>query len=148
MLRKLKGSSWGVSSFLILTSYKILIRSLIDHAALTIPLLAKSTISKLEVIQNTAVRIAYRCDPRTTREQLLKIANLDSLQSRSIKQIDKYLKNSIRYDKTIVKHQLAEYMSHRDVQEGAISNRIPKITPLGYLFSNSNSEAKEYLQKL
>ena len=91
---------------------------------MAIPLLANTTINKLEVIQYTAIRIAYRCDPRTTRTQLLKIPNLDTLQTRSIKQIDKFLKNSIRFDKTIVKHQLTEYMKYKDTQEGAISNSI------------------------
>ena len=148
MLRKLKGSSWGVSSFLIITTYKILIRSLIDYVALTIPLLAKSTIRKLEVIQYNAVRIAYRCDPRKTREELLRIPCLDTLETRAIKQIDKFLKNSIRYDKPIIKLQLKEYMNHQAVQEGAISNKIPRNTPLGYLLSNSKSKAREYLHQI
>ena len=39
-------------------------------------------------------------------------------------------------------------MKYKDIQEGAISNRIPRITPLGYLLSNSNSDAREYMQKL
>ena len=140
MLRKLKGTSWGVSSSLIITTYKILIRSLIDYAALTIPLLSKTSLNKLESIQRNAIRIAYRCPPNTSCEELLQISCLESIESRSIQQANKFLTKSIRYDNQNVRKQIENYAKYPDIQEGAISNKAPKTTLLGNLLNNDSSK--------
>ena len=60
MLRKMKGNSWGVNSKLIIIAYNVLIRSIIDYAVidLTLPLIFRSSLVKIETIQRNVIRIA------------------------------------------------------------------------------------------
>ena len=145
MLRKLKGSKWGVSSSLIIITFKILIRSIIDYAAMTLPLLSATSLTKLEVIQRQAIRIAYRCPLYTTCEQMLQISSLDSIFDRSITLIDNFFIKSLRTNHSLVANQLQEYAQFQEVLEGAICNVKPRKTLLGALLKTNQSKAIDYL---
>ena len=46
MLKRLKGRNWGLSSSLLIITYKVLIRSIFDYSAITFSLLSSTTINK------------------------------------------------------------------------------------------------------
>lgn len=150
MLRRLKGKDWGASPFLIITSFKMLICSLIDFSSLTIPVLANPWLKKLEVIQRNAIRIAYRCPPRTSCDSILAVANMTTILERSIKLCDRYFSKSLKYNNTIIKKQIEEYMNNIDLQEGGIAKKSTPIraTILGALLINEYSKAQDYLVNL
>lgn len=148
MLRKMKGNSWGVNSKLIIITYKVLIRSIIDYAGLTLPLISRSSLVKLETIQRNAIRIAYRCPFRSTCDHLLEIAKLDSIENRTENQLNKYFKKAIKFENVIIKNQLNDYSQQIPVYEGAISNKKPRTTILGFLNQNENSYINQYISAI
>ena len=62
ILRALAGSSWGCQKEVILMTYKALILPIINYAcAVWFPMCAQSKLDQLQVIQNSALRIATGC---------------------------------------------------------------------------------------
>ena len=147
MLRSIKGKKWGVSSFIILTSYKVLIRSIIDYSSLTIPLLSPTNVNRLEIVQRNAIRIAHRCPWTVPFSELLETSKLVTIYERSICQIDKYLKRSIKINNISVKKDIENYVQNIDLHEGGTANAKTKIrsTLLGNLLISSYSNSQVYL---
>lgn len=147
MLRSIKGKKWGVSSFIILTSYKVLIRSIIDYSSLTIPLLSPTNVNQLEVVQRNAIRIAYRFPLSVSFDQLMVTSKLPCILERSICQIDKYLKKSMKYNNIPVKKNIQNYVQNIDLHEGGTANMktIIRSTLLGNLLISRYSNSQLYL---
>ena len=144
MLRKIRGTNWGVSSNLLMITYKVLIRSIQDYATLTIPLLTETKRLQFEILQRKAIKIAHNIPPGTTCLEMLKIAKVDSVMDRSITQIDKYLKKSISSENSLIKIQLNSYVTNIELFEGK-EDASTKPTLLGLLLINEKSSAQQYL---
>ena len=88
MLRKIKGSNWGASQKLIITSYKVLIRPIIEYPSFAILMMAKNNQKKLIKIQNEAIRIATFWPLKTSSIIMNQRVGLDSLESRALQLTD------------------------------------------------------------
>ena len=147
MLRSIKGKDWGVSSFIILTSYKVLIRSIIDYSSLTIPLLSPANLNKLEIVQRYAIRIAYRYPLTIPFKQLLDTSKLSCILERSIRQIDTYLQKSKKINNIPVNTVIQTFVQNIDLYEGGTANMKTKTrsTLLDNLLISSYSIFQVYL---
>ena len=146
LLKKLSGKNWGVKPLLILITYKVLIRSIIDYSILTVPTLSVTSLNKLEVIQRKAIRIAFCWPADSSSVALLNISNLTSIEERAILLCDKFFRKAILQNNFTVIREINNYLVHREVNEGAISNskHIHK-TLFGTLLTNKMSDAHNYL---
>lgn len=71
ILRCLVGCSWGADRNLMLMIYKAMIRSVFDYGCLAYGSAARSTLSKLDVVQSRALRICTGAFRTTTILSLL-----------------------------------------------------------------------------
>ena len=71
VLKALTTNSWGKCKETIITTYKTITRPIIEYACTVwSPLAAETNINKLQVIQNTALRIATGCTRDTNQQHL------------------------------------------------------------------------------
>ena len=71
ILKALAGSSWGQNKEALLITYKALIESVMNYAApIWFPNVSESSIKKLQIVQNTALRIATGCIKMTPIQHL------------------------------------------------------------------------------
>ena len=62
--------------------YKSYIRPVLEYGAPVILGASKTYIKKLQIIQNKAIRIAYKLDPLSHTEDIHKIAKIDLIKDR------------------------------------------------------------------
>ena len=71
ILKALAGTDWGQSKENLIMTYKALIRSLMDYGCVIwYPNASKTQIHKLQIIQNTALRIATGCHHNASQAQV------------------------------------------------------------------------------
>ena len=134
ILRRIKGSNWGASPKLILTSYKVLIRPIIEYAPF-IPLAMSDTSQTiLQRIQNSAIRIATKWPMNTTTEEMNNKVNLELLTDRASKLSIKYISKAYVNNDSIhnlindynIAPQLAEGLHSKGQQRDTIIGLIKK----------------------
>jgi hypothetical protein len=91
MLKKIKGKNWGANKNLILSTYKTLIRSIIEYAPFVSIVASTKDQNKLEIIQNKAARLALNKPFRTTTKEILTQSKLTTINERVTIQTIKYL---------------------------------------------------------
>jgi hypothetical protein len=91
MLRSIRGKDWGVNTGLLLIIYKALIRSLIDYAPAVTITMCDTAKAKFERIQNKTVRAITKWPAGMTNDEMLEEYNIDKIESRALKLMDKYL---------------------------------------------------------
>ena len=96
-LKRIKGRGWGAKPKLIITTFKSLIRSIIEYAPFIPSIIAPSKLSKLEAIQRRAVKIALGWPANSLNKDVqAKYASfkLEPIVKRSEKLSKKYLMKS------------------------------------------------------
>ena len=101
MLSSMKGKKWGLSSELMIASYKVLIRSIFDYSSLILITIAPTTLNKFAILQNKAIRISTYWPPGTTTTEMLNKTNLEPLKIRSFCLIVNYLNKSLIHNTAI-----------------------------------------------
>lgn len=136
ILASMKGKKWGLSTNLLLTTYKVLVRSLFDYSALINLILAPSLLTKLTQVQNKAMRLATYWPPGVTTNKMLLDTDLTSLKDRSTQMTIKFLNKSLD-DNKMISSLLDKYLECPEVCEGAITKKNKKIfkTLLGIILS-------------
>lgn len=67
VLKALADSAWGKSKETILTTFKAIGKSIINYAApIWTPQASKTSLDKIQVCQNAALRVVYRISPHGT----------------------------------------------------------------------------------
>jgi hypothetical protein len=123
MLKSIKGHNWGASTKLLLTTYKVLVRSLIEYAPLAILKMAPKYQERLE---RAAVRIATHWPPGVSTEIYGQL-QLERLKDRALKLMDKYLCKGYRTNK-LVTDLIDDYNEAAPIIEGLF--RRPKNKPV------------------
>ena len=125
-LRSIKGRKWGASEKVIIRSYKVLIRPVIEYAPF-IPLIAAPTHQHtLETIQNAAIRIASYWPLFTPTETMLHKAKLESVESRAFQLSNKYIIKAYSNNQ-LIKEYIDDYNIAINLNEG--SHYKPNSTP-------------------
>ena len=109
MIKSIKGKNWGASSKLAMTTYKVLVRPLIEYVPFITLLLPETNYMKLERIQREAVRNAYNWAQGTSTTEIYKQHNMESIKDRAIKLTDRYILQS-------VPHEHHSQRTHRRIQ--------------------------------
>ena len=82
LLKLLSGSKWGCKPKTLMRLYKSYIRPVLEYGAPVILGASETYIKKLQIIQNKAIRIAYKLDPLSHTEDIHKIAKIDLIKDR------------------------------------------------------------------
>ena len=82
LLKLLSGSKWGCKPKTLMGLYKSYIRPVLEYGAPVILGASETYIKKLQIIQNKAIRIAYKLDPLSHTEDIHKIAKIDLIKDR------------------------------------------------------------------
>ena len=78
-----RGRTWVASTKLIINSYKILIRPIIQYAPLITTIVYQTNLEKIERVQRTAVRIATYLPPGISTSEMYKRVKLEPLIDRA-----------------------------------------------------------------
>ena len=101
MMRSIRGKNWGASPKLLLTTYKTLIRPIMEY----IPFIKYSTSEKslmsLEMRQRKAVKIAYRLPLSTATKDCYRLAQIDIIKDRFESLSTRYLHKASNCNKLI-----------------------------------------------
>ena len=82
--------------------YKSLIFSIMEYSSILYPLISQSSFKKLEIIQNKAIRISYKCGWRENTSDLLAMAKLDDLKQRFDELNSRYLEKCLLSNELII----------------------------------------------
>ena len=132
MLANMRGKRWGLSSQLLITAYKVLVRSIFDYSSFVLISIAPPNLKKINMVQNRAIRIATYWPPGYSTSQMLKITHLDSLYLRSICLSVNYLNKSLAYNNSTIE-MFIDYIMAYQVNEGAITktHKVIRRTIIG-----------------
>jgi hypothetical protein len=143
IIKNIKGKNWGASSKLVIATYKVLIRPLIEYVPFISLLLPESNYLKLERIQREAIRKAYNWPIGTSAAEIYKQYNFESIKDRAIKLTDKYIYKAF-HTNIIIKELIEEYNILSEFDEGAYCKTKPRTTVLGKL-KGFNTRSKQLL---
>ena len=85
LMRKLAGTSWGADSSILTKVYTATVRPTIEYASTTWGTAAKTNKSRLDKIQNMALRVILGAMKTSPVHDMEKTANVEPLQRRSLK---------------------------------------------------------------
>jgi hypothetical protein len=82
MMRSIRGKNWGASPKLLTTTYKALIRPIIEYIPFVKYSASETSMMTLETLQRKAVKIAFRLPISTATKDCYKLARIDSIKDR------------------------------------------------------------------
>jgi hypothetical protein len=82
MMRSIRGKNWGASPKLLLTTYKALVRPIIEYIPFIKYSASETSMMKLETLQRKAVKIAFRLPNSTATKDCYKLARIDNIKDR------------------------------------------------------------------
>ena len=101
MLRSIKGHNWGASEELIINSYKVLIRPIMEYAPIATLIMSDKNKNKIEKVQRAAVRVATYWPIKTSTATMYAKFNLKSAVERAQELADNYMVKSIANNELI-----------------------------------------------
>ncbi len=143
MLRSIKGHNWGASEELIIKSYKVLIRPILEYAPMATLVMSDTSKNKLEKVQRAAVRVATYWPIKTNTAIMYEIFKLQSLIERVHELADNYIVKS-HESNDLIQHIANKYKQAAELADGAHS-RKPRLTPFGVLRLNTRSKSSQLL---
>ena len=131
-LRRIKGQKWGASSKLILTTYKALIRPIIDYAPFaTLTMDAKYQL-KLERLQRAAIRVAIPWYPHTSASQIYNRIKMEPIVDRAKRLSKNYLSRTL-VNGSIANEAIEEYYRNGVRDDGPYWKNSNRPTLLGHI---------------
>ena len=157
LIKSIRGKNWGASSKLIMTTYKALVRPILEYVPFATLILPHTNYMKLERIQRAAVRTAFYWPQYKTTSDIYIEKNIQSIRDRAIKLSDRYICKAYRTN-IIITELIDNYNILSEFDEGAHCKTIPRPTILGtikkhnvvckrYLVATTQSEQMEVYQQ-
>lgn len=101
MMRSIRGKNWGASPKLLLTTYKTLIRPIMEYIPFVKYSASESSIMTLEMLQRKAVKIAFRLPISTATKDCYKLARIDNIKDRFESLSKRYLQKATNNNQLI-----------------------------------------------
>ena len=143
MIKSIRGKNWGASSKLAITTYKVLVRPLIEYVPFITLLLPETNYMKMERIQREALRNAYYWAQGISTTDMYKQHNMESIKDRAIKLTDRYIYKAY-HTNLIIKELIDEYNTLSEFDEGAYCKTQARKTILGKV-KEFNTVSKQLL---
>ena len=143
MMRRIKGKSWGASTALILTTYKVLVRPILEYAPFLLLTMSKSNQDKIERIQRAAARVATPWPPHTSTKEIYAHTGLIPLLDRAYSLTDKYICKAIP-NNPLIRDQIISYKSSAELDDGAhVKPKSRRKTILGLIAENKDLKCNQ-----
>lgn len=113
IIKILSCKSWKLQPRTLLNIYKSLIRSVIEYSSIIYPLISSSTLKRLEIIQNKAIRLSYKTGWRDSSAVLVNLANIQELKDRFDELNAKYLTKCINSDNELKIELMEDFNSFK-----------------------------------
>jgi len=143
MLRSIKGHNWGASEELIINSFKVLIRPIMEYAPIATLIMSDKSKNKIEKVQRAAVRVATYWPIKTSTATMYAKFNLKSAVERAQELADNYMVKSIANNE-LIQSTAHRYTVAAELADGAHSKN-PRPTPLGVLRMNKRTKSSQQL---
>jgi hypothetical protein len=114
--------SWHLKQHTLVQLYKSLVRSIMEYSSFIVPYITQS-LYKLELIQKTAIICILKQPYDTPTEDLLKIANLETLKTRLDQLNQRFLTNAITNKHELILPLFKEYTNYME-------NKTPKYSTI------------------
>ena len=82
LLRLLSGTNWGCKPKIIMQLYKQYVRPVIEYGAIALLSAPKTTLEKIQLVQNKAIKIAYRLPWCTSTCKIHELAEIEPIKNR------------------------------------------------------------------
>ena len=128
MLKQIKGQDWGASSKLILTTYKTLVRPIIDYVPFATITMDPTYQLMLERVQRAAIRVALHWPMHTTATEMYQRVRLEPILERAFNLSLNYLKKIVKSD-SVVRDTFLAYLEEHIRDDGAYwkANKRPTL---------------------
>ena len=147
IMRRIKGRNWGASSKLLMTTYKTLIRPLIDYVPIITLIVEESNYLKLERIQRSAARNITYWPIKTSTQTIYDQIQLVDIRTRAWSLTDKYMTKALKYNDLII--NLADkYKSKSIPNEGEFCKTKARPTILGLILLKTDLTSYHLLFKI
>ena len=81
LLRLLSGTNWGCKPKIIMQLYKQYIRPVLEYGAIALLSAPKTTLEKIQLVQNKAIKIAYRLPWCTSTRTIHQLAGIEPIKN-------------------------------------------------------------------
>ena len=131
VMRCVKGKDWGANPKLLLTTYKVLIRPIIDYTPFIYLSMSPATLLKVERIQRAAARIITYWPMYTNTNTIYQQLNIPNILDRSLQLSASYIQKASQSN-PLIKDLIKSYKNSIETNEGCLSKN-PKPTTLSFL---------------
>ena len=91
LLKLLSGTDWGCNPKTLMRLYKCYIRPVLEYGSIVMLSASKGALKKLQVIQNKAIKIAYRLHPHSHTDEIHEIAGIEPIKVRFQQLANKFI---------------------------------------------------------
>jgi hypothetical protein len=114
-MKILSHKSWLLSEKTLIQIYNVLIRSIIDYSAILSPIISKTNLNTLQIIQNNALRIIFKKPliTRTTIDWLHEKAKLIRIETRMINLRKRYIYKAVENKNPMILDLIYEYLNFK-----------------------------------
>ena len=81
LLRLLSGTNWGCKLKIIMQLYKQYVRPVLEYGAIALLSAHKTTLEKIQLVQNKAIKIAYRLPWCTSTRKIHQLAEIEPIKN-------------------------------------------------------------------
>ena len=134
----IKGHNWGASEELIIKSYQVMIRPILEYAPIATFVMPDNSRDKIEKVQRAAVRVATYWPIKTNTATMYGKLNLKSEVERAQELADNYMVKSMANNE-LIQDTTQRYIASAELAEGHHSKN-PRPTPMGILRMNTRSK--------
>ena len=82
LLRLLSSTNWGCEPKIIMQLYKQYVRPVLEYGAIALLSAPKTTLEKIQLVQNKAIKIAYRLPWCTSTRKIHQLAEIETIENR------------------------------------------------------------------
>jgi hypothetical protein len=115
IMKILSHKSWLLNEKTLIQIYNVLIRSIIDYSAILSPIISKTNLNILQIIQNNALRIIFKKPimTRTTIDWLHEKAELIRIETRMINLRKRYIFKAVENNNPMILELIYEYLNFK-----------------------------------
>ena len=136
------GTDWGCKPNIIMRLYKSYVRPVLEYGSIVLQSASETQIKKIQIIQNKAIRIAYRLHPHSHMEEIHEIANIETIKERFKSLGNKFI-HSLYQNSELFKTQLISHASKIKRGQATLLDTLIE----NYTYSLTNDELEEYVNK-
>ena len=125
-MKILSHNTWLLSEKTLIQIYNVLIRSIIDYSAILSPIISKTNLNTLQIIQNNALRIIFKKPliTRTTIDWLHEKAKLIRIETRMINLRKRYIYKAVENKNPMILELIYEYLNFKGGRNLSINTML------------------------